>query len=111
MKLFALLQNILSTDRSIENVDIEQITDQSDKAKSRSLLICIKGARFDGHDFAMQAYENGCRHFVAERVLDLPKDAVVFLTPNARKALAHLSCRFFGDPSHHMTLIAITGTK
>lgn len=111
MKLWTLLQDILPICPSIEDTNIEQVTDRSEKAQSRSLLVCIKGARFDGHDFAMQAYENGCRHFVAERTLDLPKDATVFLTSNTRKSLALLACRFFGDPSHQMTLIAITGTK
>lgn len=91
--------------------ELSHVTENASLADAQSVFVCIRGARFDGHDFSALAYHNGCRVFVAERPLELPEDASVFLTSNARRALALLACQFFGDPSKKMHLIGITGTK
>ncbi len=111
MKLSELIRGILSPDITYQDTEITLLTEQSGQAAAHSLLVCIRGARFDGHDHAWQAYENGCRHFVAERPLSLPDDAIVFTVSSTRRALALLSCRFYGDPSHRLRVVAITGTK
>ena len=76
-----------------------------------SMFVCIKGAVFDGHTYALQAYTVGCRIFVAERVLDLPEDATVIRVRDSRAALALLSAAFYGYPARELTVIGITGTK
>ncbi len=91
--------------------EIDTLTERADEAKDGSLFFCIRGARFDGHTLAEQAYENGCRHFVAQAPLSLPDDATVCIVPDTRRAQATLACKFFGHPSHRMRLIGITGTK
>jgi len=44
----------------------------SRKVAAGDLFFCIPGERFDGHDFAAQALEQGAVAVVAERDLDLP---------------------------------------
>lgn len=95
----------------IPNIEIDTVTDHSEKANKKSIFVCIRGARFDGHTLAPRAYERGCRIFVAEEPLDLPNDACVLLTSNSRKALSSLACTLWGDPSKKMHVIGITGTK
>ena len=91
--------------------EIHAVTDHSAHADADSLFVCIKGARVDGHTLARDAYDRGCRTFVAEYALSLPSDACVIEAPDTRRALATLACRFYSDPSHKMRLIGITGTK
>ncbi len=95
-----------STDHPIEKLEYN-----SKKAGPGTLFFCLPGARVDGHNFAKQAYSLGCRHFVVERILDLPDDAVQIKVSSAREALAHMSAEFYGRPADRLTLIGITGTK
>lgn len=94
-----------------DGYDVTALEYDSRKVRPGCLFFCLPGARMDGHDFAPQAYEFGCRAFVAERTLSLPADAVQFLVPDAREALARLSARFYGNPADELTIIAVTGTK
>lgn len=91
--------------------DIKKVTSDSRSADADSLFVCISGAKFDGHDFALSAYEKGCRNFAAERKLDLPDDAQVLLFEDTRIALAQVSHAFYGYPSQRLKVIGITGTK
>lgn len=91
--------------------EIHRLTQRASEACEQSLFVCIRGAHHDGHAFAFDAYQQGCRAFVAERALDLPPDAILLLTENSEEALGKLASAFYGHPSRHLTLIGITGTK
>jgi len=104
-----LLSTVTTAD--VPACEIMSVTEDSRRAALGSLFICIRGARFDGHTLAPQAYENGCRFFVAEEPLTLPADATVITVPNTRSALARIACTFYENPSHSLHVIGITGTK
>ncbi len=95
----------------LPSLNVEAIVQDSRKASNTSLFVCIQGANADGHKYAEQAYRAGCRLFLAEHPLALPKDATVLITPDSRKILSLIACRFYGDPSQHLQIIGITGTK
>ena len=96
----------------INTVAVDDICFDSRKATPTSVFVCLTGALVDGHDYALGAYERGCRVFVAERyVKRLPDDAFVIIAPDTRVALAELSANFFGYPSRELTIIGVTGTK
>lgn len=85
------------------------------------MFVALKGRKADGHDFVDQAFERGAAAVVVQKTdrLDLKAtaagttrdDAAVVQVPDTRKALADLAARFYGNPSHHMALIGITGTN
>lgn len=93
------------------DAEITSLTESSSCADANALFFCIAGANADGHDYAADAYRHGCRHFVAEKPLALPGDAQIFYCDSSRRALAHLAATFYGNPSHRMHLVGITGTK
>ncbi len=95
----------------ISTLDIKMLSSDSRKVFDDSLFVCISGSISDGHDYAANAYKNGCRVFVSERRPSLPDDAYIIITKNSRVALAELSATFFGHPSRELTVIGITGTK
>lgn len=90
---------------------VDHICRDSRTATKGSLFVCIKGANFDGHNYAGAAYMNGCRIFVAERGLDLPTDALIITVPDSRIALSAISAEFFGYPARELSIVGITGTK
>lgn len=113
MLLSFLFEQIEKTEyrRARPDRDVTHITSNSRLVTEGSVFVCIKGFTVDGHNFAAQAYELGCRAFVASAPLSLPDDADVLITPDTRRALALLSCRLYGEPSKSMHVIGITGTK
>ena len=127
MELSGLLQRIEHTVLygSTEQVQITQVGCHSEKVREGSIFVCIRGSRFDGHEYAVEAVQKGAAVIISEEAA-LPTErkaqlialcrqknpAVVWVeTPCSRKALAFLSAAFFKDPAERMTTIGITGTK
>ncbi len=91
---------------------INQIEYDSRRAGEGMMFVCLPGVRFDGHNFAAQVYENGCRVFLCERVVEaLPSDAVQILVENTRLSLSDLAKVFYGSAADRLKIIGITGTK
>ncbi len=101
--------------KAVGDVDLEKLIDSieydSRKANSSSFFFCLTGARADGHDYAANAYNAGCRLFAVEKQLPLPSDACQIIVQSTRHALAFVSASFYGNPSEKLTVIGITGTK
>lgn len=110
--LLSILLKKIKYDKSFTEREVFGITNNSKEVNEGSVFVCIKGFVTDGHDYAKSAYDNGARVFVAERELSsLPNDATVIVVENTRRALALLSCEIYGNPSHKLRVIGITGTK
>ncbi len=100
--------------RALLDVEIQDITNDSRKIRQDCLFFCISGAQFDGHDFALQALENGAKALVVEKDLDLgeaARDAVIIRVYDSRYAMAFISAAWFGNPASRMKIIGVTGTK
>ncbi len=107
MKISEVMNGIKSYD-IYEDREVTFITDNSNKVTEGSIFVCIKGARFDGHDVAAQMLEQGAVCVVCERDLGLPNQIVV---ENTRKAISLMCANYFGRPADKLRLIGITGTN
>jgi UDP-N-acetylmuramoyl-L-alanyl-D-glutamate--2,6-diaminopimelate ligase len=93
------------------------ITHDSRAVEPGSLFVCLRGAQHDGHRFAAQALEAGASALVVNAggleaaQVSLPADACVITVDDTRRALPHLACAFYGDPSHSLLLVGVTGTN
>ena len=111
MKLWELLAElpyVVSTKGDM-NTEIREITSSSRDRTEGGLFFCIVGARFDAHDYAWEAVENGCVALIVERYTDL--DVPQVLVNNGRASMARIADAFYGHPSRRMRMIGITGTK
>ena len=111
MTLRDLLSCLPCDSMRIQDLEITHITEDSRECDAHTLFVCIKGQNFDGHRYATDAYNRGCRAFVVQDQLALPDDALTVTVEDTRRALASLACCFYGDPSHRLDVIGITGTK
>ena len=98
------------------DIDIKKIESNSKKIIPNSLFIAIKGYDFDGHEYVAEAIENGATAVILDATADLKKvkltkDVTVIMINDTRKALARISCNYFGNPSRYFKLIGVTGTK
>jgi len=73
------------------------------------LFLCVSGFTTDGHDFALQAIAKGAAALVVERPLALGLPELVL--PSVRVAMAPLAARFYGEPSHELKVVGVTGTN
>ncbi len=94
-----------------DGIDLSALVYDSRRASADTAFVCLPGVRVDGHTFAAAVYEAGCRIFFAERMLDLPADALVIVCDDTRASLPWLSDAFFDHPQRELTLIGVTGTK
>ncbi|WP_199425997.1 UDP-N-acetylmuramoyl-L-alanyl-D-glutamate--2,6-diaminopimelate ligase [Thermaerobacillus caldiproteolyticus] len=92
-----------------DNPTITSIEMDSRQVKQGSLFICVRGFTVDGHDFAKQAVENGAVAVIAERQVDV--NVPVVIVRDSRRAMAVLADAFYGQPTHRLHLIGVTGTN
>lgn len=114
MQLFKILADTeyrIVGGMSIDGIEISDIVYDSRKAEVGTMFVCLVGAVSDGHGYAVKAYERGCRVFLAERELELPRDAVQVIVSDTRSALALASAAFFDYPARSLMIIGVTGTK
>ena len=111
MKLWELLTELpyVEETRGDMNTDVREITSSSKDKTDAGLFFCIVGARFDAHDYAWEAVENGCTALMVEHFVDIQVPQI--RVSNGRAAMARIAAAFYGYPSREMRMIGITGTK
>ncbi len=91
-------------DPSITSIEMD-----SRKVEEGNLYICIKGEKFDGHEYVEDVVEKGASAIVAERMVETT--IPVILVKDSRHAMAVLSDFFYDQPTHDLQLIGVTGTN
>lgn len=98
--------------REGKDFEVKQITADSRYVDKGSIFVCIKGSKFDGHDFALQAVNKGAFAVICERNVDIvANDVSVVRVENSKKAYALLSAAFHGYPSKGLKVVGVTGTN
>lgn len=104
------------------HAEVTSVVFDSRKVKPGSLFVCVKGFVTDGHDYLSSAIERGAvAILIDENQTKIPEPDLASLclrsgvsvasSPSGRRALAHVSARFFGMPSEKLPLYGVTGTK
>ena len=90
-------------------VEISGLAYSSASVFEGALFFCVPGFTADGHHFAPDAVKRGAAALVCERPLDLGVPEVQ--VESVRAAMGPAASRFYGDPSHHLKVVGITGTN
>jgi len=86
------------------------VTDSRIKAKvDNGLFFCIRGMRFDAHEYADQVAQFGCTALIVERFLESP--LVQVKVENVRSAMAYIAGAYYGHPARSLRMIGVCGTK
>ena len=94
---------------ALSDIAVTGVTSDSRSAVAGSLFVAIAGEHADGHDHAAAAVRAGATALIVER--PLPEVAAAQLVVDApRPALATAAAWWYGDPSHELTVVGITGT-
>jgi len=113
MKLSELLVNIKPL--RIEgnaNIDITGVSIDSRRIKSGHLFIALKGTQVDGHTFIQKAIDLGAKAILCETLPTGLIDGVTYVVVGStEEAVGPVATMFYGDPSHKLKLIGVTGTN
>jgi UDP-N-acetylmuramoyl-L-alanyl-D-glutamate--2,6-diaminopimelate ligase len=90
-------------------VEISGLAYSSASVSEGALFFCVPGFTADGHDFAPDAVKRGAAALVCERPLGL--DVPEVRVDSVRAAMGPVASRFYGDPSHDLKVVGITGTN
>jgi UDP-N-acetylmuramoyl-L-alanyl-D-glutamate--2,6-diaminopimelate ligase len=72
-------------------------------------FFAVPGEHADGHDFAVQAVENGAVALVVEHAVE--PEVPQLLVPSTRAAMATAADAFFGEPTRELEVAGVTGTS
>jgi UDP-N-acetylmuramoyl-L-alanyl-D-glutamate--2,6-diaminopimelate ligase len=93
----------------LAGVPVSGVTYDSRAVRPGSLFVAVPGAHVDGHDFVARAADAGAAAALVERAVDgvlLPQ----LVVDRTQPALATAASWWYGDPSHELAVVGITGT-
>lgn len=115
-----LLKDVIKDIKILEhkgNLDIEinNISSDSRLIKPQGFFFAITGYNLKGTDFIDSAIKNGAVAIAVEPDVDLNSlnyENITFIKiDHIRKTLGLCSCTLYGNPTHKMKVIGVTGTK
>jgi len=112
MKLKYLLEATTTLEvKGLVNVEIAGIAYDSRQVKPGWLFVAVGGHEVDGADFVPQALANGAVAVVSEGVMDVGARIAHLQVKSARRALAEIATAYYGDLSHQIKVVGVTGTN
>lgn len=94
-------------------IDITGIIYNSAEVQPGALFVAVPGRTTDGHRFIPDAIKRGALAIVGSlpfAAAGVPPTVAYIRVDDPRKALGWLACAVFGQPSHQMAVIGVTGT-
>jgi UDP-N-acetylmuramoyl-L-alanyl-D-glutamate--2,6-diaminopimelate ligase len=93
----------------LDGIEVRGVTHDSREVQEGSLFVAVAGLHVDGHDFVQAAAIAGALAAIVEQPLpELPIAQLV--VSKSRAALASAAAWWYGDPSHDLAVVGITGT-
>jgi UDP-N-acetylmuramoyl-L-alanyl-D-glutamate--2,6-diaminopimelate ligase len=120
MSLSTLTDNVKCGVKVVSgNIDkeIEAVEYDSRKVNSKALFVAVPGFVTDGHLYVKDAISKGAGAVIvsdstAGEFKDIRNNGTVILSaPDTRRALSAFSAELFGNPTHKVPVIGITGTN
>lgn len=93
-----------------EAVAISDVTNDSRSVRAGAMFCCVRGERFDGHDFAVDAARHGAAALLVDHQIPGVRVPQV-LASDTREAMGHLAAAFHDHPSRSLTVVGVTGTN
>lgn len=82
----------------------------SQQVQPGDLFAALRGSSQDGHRYAADAVRRGAVALLVDHPLP-DVEAAQIVTPDTRRALAHLAAAFYGAPSRDLWVCGVTGTN
>ncbi len=96
-----------------ETQPVNAIEIDSRAVSAGGLFVALPGTQTDGHRYVTQAIAAGASAVVVEGEVPIPdsSQAAIIRVKDSKRALSILAAAFYGDPSHALDVIGVTGTN
>ena len=113
MKLSKLLTNVKPIAcKGDVDIEIKGVNIDSRKIENGHLFIAMKGTQVDGHKFISKAIELGAVAILLEYMPEVLDDKVTYIqVASTEEDAGKVATMFYGDPSHKLKLVGVTGTN
>ena len=101
---------LAGADRSLDQ-PVTGVTLNSREVEPGHVFVAVRGVHADGVVFAVQARDRGAIAVVAETPPSDDTSSPWITVGDGRRAVAALAAAFWGDPSHELTVVGVTGTN
>ncbi|MDR1814620.1 MAG: UDP-N-acetylmuramoyl-L-alanyl-D-glutamate--2,6-diaminopimelate ligase [Tannerella sp.] len=96
----------------LPDIPLGSVQSDSRKITEGSLFVAVRGVNVDGHDFIAKAVEQGAAAIICEHVPDEVAGKALFIpVKDSADALGRLASAWYGNPSHEMRVVGVTGTN
>lgn len=92
-------------------ININQLSCDSRVPMKDCIYFCIKGIKYNGHDFVDEAINNGANVIVYSDNIDINKNAIFIKVNNVDDVLNQVSSKFYHYPSHKLENYIVSGTN
>lgn len=94
------------------DIPVSRIVTDSRNAGPGDLFVAVRGTKYDGHTFIPQVIRQGVTAVVCERLPDGASGEITWIkVPDTSMAPGLLASDFYGNPSHHLRIVGVTGTN
>jgi len=94
------------------DITIAKIEFDSRLVSSGDVFVAIKGTQSDGHSFIEKAISLGAVAVICQELPENSAEGVTYVkVKDTGAALAAMAANFYGNPSHSLKLVGITGTN
>ncbi|RZJ35861.1 MAG: UDP-N-acetylmuramoyl-L-alanyl-D-glutamate--2,6-diaminopimelate ligase [Flavobacterium sp.] len=94
------------------DIEIGKIEFDSRNVSPDDVFVAIRGTVSDGHSFIEKAINSGAIAIVCETFPEIIVTGVTYVqVKNGNSALAFMAANYYGNPSHNLKLVGITGTN
>lgn len=99
-----------------EDVNIETIQSDSRAVKENDMFVAVRGTTVDGHEYIDKALGQGAKVIVCEAMPQntadlIEKGVTIVSVADSAQALGEMLSEYYGNPSHKLTLVGVTGTN
>ncbi|KXB85401.1 putative UDP-N-acetylmuramoyl-L-alanyl-D-glutamate--2,6-diaminopimelate ligase [Prevotella sp. DNF00663] len=113
MKLTELLKNVKPIRlEGNADVDITGVNIDSRRIAKGHLFVAMRGTQVDGHKFIPKAIELGAVAVLCEDMPEQPTEGITYVqVESTEDAVGKVATLFYGNPSHKLKLVGVTGTN
>ena len=105
------LGSVVDVAGAADQVELREVTHDSRRVGSNTLFACIRGAAFDGHDYAARAVADGAVALLVDHPLADIDTVPQIVVDDTRRLIGPVSAAVYGHPSHDLVTVGITGTN
>ncbi len=109
MYLQELLNGICCKMIGAGNPNITSLSCSTTTVTKNCLFFCLKGQKYDGHDFFRKVVGDGAAALVCERQLDTA--ALQIVVEDVRATMAAIAKNFYGNCADKLKIISVVGTN